>query len=97
MSLINLVDEIVESDVPNTTFVADKGEIDEFGELLRELRETLNMARSEETRCIVRALMVVLQIVHESRLHIREIHARLDDMVSNTKGWFFFFFFLFNF
>mmetsp|Transcript_19055 Transcript_19055/g.26278 ORF Transcript_19055/g.26278 Transcript_19055/m.26278 type:complete len:274 (+) Transcript_19055:113-934(+) len=88
-SLMNLMDEMVGEGethhVPNQTFQAEKVDVDEFSELLRELRTTLDMSRNEETRCIVRALLVLLQVVNESRLHIREIHARLDEMISNTK------------
>jgi hypothetical protein len=76
--------------VPTAAFAPEKVEIDEFSDLLRELRDMSTLTRSEETRSVIRALVVVLQIVHESRLHIREIHARLDDMVSNTKGLIFF-------
>ena len=93
-SLINLMDEMEGEahHVPNQTFATDKVDVDEFPDLVRELRETLGMSRNDETRCIVRALLVLLQMVNESRHHIREIHARLDEMVSNTKGFLFFFF-----
>ena len=90
-SLINLMDEMEGEahHVPNQTFATDKVDVDEFPDLVRELRETLGMSRNDETRCIVRALLVLLQMVNESRHHIREIHARLDEMVANTKGFFF--------
>ena len=93
---MNLMDEMVGEGeghhVPNQTFATEKVDVDEFPDLIRELRETLGMSRNDETRCIVRALLLLLQMVNESRHHIREIHARLDDMVSNTKGFPFSFF-----
>jgi len=84
MSLINLIDDLGE--VPNASFVpSEKAEMDEFAELMRDLREVMALSRTEENRCIFRTLIYLLQISHETRIHVREIHVRVEDMVSNTK------------
>jgi predicted nucleotide-binding protein (sugar kinase/HSP70/actin superfamily) len=59
---------------------------DDFSEnIFRDLRETISLTRDDETRCIMRTLSVILQIAADSRSHVREINARLDEMASNTK------------
>eukprot|EP00008_Paramoeba_atlantica_P015083 CAMPEP_0201493184 /NCGR_PEP_ID=MMETSP0151_2-20130828/36263_1 /ASSEMBLY_ACC=CAM_ASM_000257 /TAXON_ID=200890 /ORGANISM="Paramoeba atlantica, Strain 621/1 / CCAP 1560/9" /LENGTH=287 /DNA_ID=CAMNT_0047880387 /DNA_START=88 /DNA_END=947 /DNA_ORIENTATION=- len=58
---------------------------DEFTELFRDLRENGNMSRDEESRCIIRTISVLLQLVVETRNHVRDVNERLDEMASNTK------------
>jgi hypothetical protein len=89
MSLITLIDDLGEVHQPPFP-PAEKVEMDEFAELMRELREVMTLCRTEENRCIFRALIYLLQIVHETRIHVRDVHARVEDMVSNTKGKLFF-------
>jgi hypothetical protein len=88
-SLMNLMEHMVgEGEVPHgqaSAFVTEKSE-DEYSEsLYRDLREIISLARDDETRCIVRTLSVILQMAADTRSHVREVSARLDEMASNTK------------
>ena len=72
---------------PPATYAPEKvpQPVDEFTDTFRDLRETANMSRDDETRCIMRTLSVLLQVAADSRSHVQSINTRLDEMVSSTK------------